>query len=120
MKKRREIAKLYNDLLSINNKIYLPIQDEKNNKSWWHLYVVRFEDKEKRDSIMNLLKSNWYWVTLHYPPVYTHTYYRNNWYNGFELVNCNKYYETCLSLPIFYELEEKEIENICNLIINNI
>ncbi len=120
MKKRRNIAKLYNQLLIKSNKIFLPITDTENNKSWWHLYVIRFEDKKTRDKVMDILKSNWYWVTLHYPPVYTHTYYRNNWYRDFELDNCNIYYKTCLSLPIFFELEEKEIRDICNLIIKNI
>lgn len=120
MEKRRNIAKFYNTLLSINDKIFLPIQDNQNSKSGWHLYVVRFQNNTIRNKIMDVLKSHWYWVTLHYPPVYSHSYYRNNWYKDIELDNCNMYYETCLSLPIFFELEEKEIRNICNLILNNV
>ena len=115
---RNNIVKKYNELLK-NSWLYLQNFNE-NIKSWWHLYVVRFSNKVQRDKIFNILRENWYWVTIHYPPVYSHKFYRDNWYKDIKLENSELYFDTALSLPIFYWLEEKEIEKICNLIINNL
>lgn len=112
---RREVVAFYKKYLSSNQAIILPKEDD-TSMSWWHLYVVRFSDKIMRDSVMDELKNHGYWVTLHYPPVYSHTYYRDNWFKDLYLENAEKYFETCLSLPIFYWLEEKDILNISNII----
>lgn len=119
IEKRKQIVKSYNKYLDKKN-IILPQNDDKIYNSWWHLYVVRFENKAKRDEIMSILKDNWYWVTLHYPPIYSHSYYRDNWYKDIYHNNAEKYYETCLSLPIFYELEDEYIKQISHLINNNL
>jgi len=78
--------------------------------------VIRFDNLEVRNSVMNLLKDEWYWVTLHYPPVHKNTYYRNNGYNDLVLKNAEEYYNTCLSLPIFYWLKEEDIKRISSII----
>lgn len=119
IKYRKEIVQLYNDFLVWINWINLPKNDDISN-SWWHLYVVKFENKNIRDNIMNKLKEAWFWVTLHYPPVYSNTYYRESWFENIKLDNTEKYFETCLSLPIYYNLEKSEIINACNIIKHNI
>ncbi len=116
---RKKIVWLYRKYLELINKIQLPKQDDISD-SGWHLYVVRFENEDKRDNVMNLLKEQWYGVTLHYPPVYTNTYYRNNGYKNLVIKNAEEYYETCLSLPIFYWLEEKDVERISFIIKDSI
>ncbi len=116
---RKKIVQLYNENLSWTDWIVIPKNDDISN-SWWHLYVVRFEKKVIRDNIMNKLKENWFLVTIHYPPVYSNTYYRENWYKDLNLENSEKYFETCLSLPIFYKLEKSKIFEISNIIKNNI
>lgn len=116
---RKNVVKLYSKYLWWINWVILPKNDDISD-SWWHLYVIRFENKKVRDNIIKILRENWIWVTLHYPPVYSHTYYKNNWYKDLKLENSEKYFETCLSLPIFYNLEEKNIIRICSLIKNNI
>jgi len=119
IKSRKKIVKLYNEFLGWIEWIILPKNDDISD-SWWHLYVVRFENKNIRNNIMEKLREAWFWVTLHYPPIYSHTYYRKNWYKDLKLKNSEEYFETCLSLPIFYKLEEKSILEVSNLIKNNI
>lgn len=115
IKYRKNIVKLYNNFLEWINSVILPKKDNISD-SWWHLYIVRFENKDIRDNIMYKLKESWFWVTLHYPPIYSNTYYRNNWYKNIKLENSEKYFETCLSLPIFYGLKEKNILEVSNII----
>lgn len=116
---RNKIANLYNQYLWWIKWISLPVENIWN-KSWWHLYVVRFENIETRDKIMYKLRKEWYWVTLHYPPIYSNTYYKKKWYWNVKCPLAERYFNTCLSLPIFYWIQEKEIETITKLIINNI
>lgn len=116
---RRKVVDFYKKYLSSNQSLILPKEDD-IAKSGWHLYVVRFSDKATRDSVMNELKNKGYGVTLHYPPVYSHTYYRANWFQEFSLPNAETYFETCLSLPIFYWLEESEIGNISSIVTNSL
>lgn len=117
--RRKKVVWRYNELFWNIDSLQLPTEKE-NISSGWHLYVVRFQNKEVRDRVMDVLRKNNYGVTLHYPPVYSHPYYRNNWFKDFTLEKVEHYYDTCLSLPIFYGLDKWEIENIVNLITKNL
>ena len=112
---RTEAVRLYNKYLSDNTGIILPnITD-----AWissWHLYVVRFHSKEIRDAMILKLNELWYYVTIHYPPVYKHTYYQDNGYENISLQNSEEYFDTALSLPLFYWLSEIDIQKICQTI----
>ncbi len=112
---RKNIVWFYKKYLSGNLQLILP-KDDNIAVSWWHLYVIRLQDKKTRDWLMNHLKQAWYGVTLHYPPIYAHTYYRNHWFWDLSLPNAEKYFETCLSLPIYFGLDEEEIKKISSLI----
>jgi len=116
---RKFVVKKYNEYLSKTDWLILPKNDDISN-SWWHLYVIRLSNQKTRDKLLNQLREKWYWVTLHYPPVYSNTYYKKNWYKNIKLKNCELYFNTCLSLPIFYNLDENEIKNISSIIKNNI
>jgi dTDP-4-amino-4,6-dideoxygalactose transaminase len=115
LESRKNIVKKYNENLHNTKWIILP-KEKDNTICGWHLYVVRFETEEIRDNVMSELKQKWYWVTLHYPPVYSHTYYREHGYKDTTLPNAELYYKTCLSLPIFVGLEDKDIDAVCFII----
>jgi perosamine synthetase len=112
LKYRRDVVQKYYDRLHTTKGIILPIEKE-GSLCWRHLYVVRFETEDIRNKVMKTLKEKWYGVTLHYPPVYSHTYYREHGYHNLNLPNAQLYYQTCLSLPIFVGLEDKDIDTIC-------
>jgi len=112
---RKKIVDLYEKYLCELSEVILP-KEIGNIKSWWHLYVVRFKSNKIRNKVMQNLKKQWYGATLHYPPVYSHTYYKKNWYKDITLPNMELYYKTCLSLPIFVWLTEKDVNNICFII----
>jgi len=107
-RKRRRIAKLYNELLS--DLVATP-QEDKNSKHVYHLYVVR---TEKRNELKDFLFSRGIGTNIHYPiPVHLQKGYSDLRYKKGSLPKCEKYSKEILSLPIFPELKEKEIEYIC-------
>jgi dTDP-4-amino-4,6-dideoxygalactose transaminase len=106
---RREKALLYKKLLNNNIKI-MEIEDK--CIPVYHLFVVRVKD---RCNLMKYLGENGIDVLIHYPiPIHKTDAYKE--YNNIELKNIDLVSEEILSLPIYAELENKEIEYICDKI----
>jgi len=106
IEKRKKIAKYYNDTLKNINGLVLPAFNNSNTSSL-HLYIVRV-DKNIRREVFTKLRGAGIGVQVHYIPVYHHPYYRKNGFDNFSLHNTEKYYETCISLPIYPDLKQKD------------
>ena len=65
---------------------------------------------------MKFLKENDVMTTFHYLPLHSSKYYEDK-HDGRVLPNCDRYADTLLRLPLFYELSEWEIDKIIKLII---
>ncbi|MEW6007130.1 MAG: DegT/DnrJ/EryC1/StrS family aminotransferase [bacterium] len=109
-KKRREIAKKYDELLSGMNGIITPkILD--GVSCVYHLYVIQ---TEKRDKLRERLNKEGISTGIHYPiplhlqPAYKHLNLKEGSFPHSESL-CKK----VLSLPMFAELKDREIEYIC-------
>lgn len=117
VKRRREIAKRYNEEMKNFNHIVLPYQAEECNSSW-HLYTILIKDGNHREAYLKLKEAG-IGVDVHYLPVYRHPYYRKHGYQDVICPNAEAIYEQILSIPIFYKLTDEEqtyiIEQIANL-----
>ncbi len=103
LKRRREIASIYDKVFK--DKSYVKGQSGLIEGHAYHLYVVAFE---KRDELLNHLRENNIIVQVHYIPVHLMPYYRQfGWKEG-DLPNAEKYYNHCLSLPMYPTLTEGE------------
>ena len=60
----------------------------------------------------------WSFSSFHYLSLHSSEYYKNK-HDGRVLENSDKFSECLLRLPMYYELKEKEIEYICDIIIKN-
>lgn len=107
--KRRRIAGMYDRLLSDASELILPPKGNKGTRPVYHLYTVR---TKKRDELKAWLESNGvqcgvnYVLPIHLQPVYKELF-------GFEkgmFPRSEELCETCLSIPMFPELREKEIQ----------
>ncbi len=113
--KRRNNAKKYNELLSNINGIITPYEAD-YAKHVYHLYVVRTEN---RDKLREKLKSESIATGIHYPlplhlqPAYSYLGYKNG-----DFPITEKASQEILSLPMFAELTDKQIEEIGKLIKN--
>ena len=110
--KRKKISKYYyNYILKHKKNINFEVAQEVNyNNSSNHLFIIKInlqKIKKSRAEIMGeLLKKN-IQTQVHYIPIPMHPFYKKYHYNKSDYKNANKYYSSCLSIPIFYELNKK-------------
>ena len=110
---RRKNAKKYNELLSNIDGIITPYEAN-YAKHIYHLYVIRTEN---RDKLREELKSKGVATGIHYPiplhlqPAYNYLGYREGDFPITE--ECSK---KILSLPMFAELGDKQIEEVAELV----
>ncbi len=108
IKKRNEIAKVYDAAFAENEKI-TPLKTDSGNFNSYHLYVVKLDESLDRAEIFSRLREQGIGVNVHYIPVYLHPYYQNNLDTAPGLCpKAEKCYEQMLSLPIFEGLTNVE------------
>lgn len=108
-RKRGEIARRYAEgLSSIGEVIHPPIGGDK--KSVYHRYVIR---TPKRNELMEYLQSQGIGVGIHYPtPLHKQEAWRGNSYGEYHLPVSERVSAQILSIPMFPELRDEEIEYI--------
>ena len=109
--KRRDKAKVYNELLY--GVVETPI--EKNDrKHVYHLYVTRTRNRER---LIEFLKKRGISTSLHYPiPIHLQKAFSYLNYAKGSFPITEKYADEILSLPIYPELNEEQIKYVCDSI----
>ena len=108
---RRKIAKRYEE--AFINKDFIIGQSGVIEGHAYHLYIIEVEN---RLGLYNHLRENKVFAQVHYIPCHLMPYYRSyGWQEG-DLPLAEKYYEHCLSLPMFPTLTEVEQEFVIKLI----
>lgn len=115
--KRKHIWNRYFEGLNgkIGNKVKLPyIPEYATNNA--HMFYLLCPSLEYRTALMKFLKENDVQTTFHYLSLHSSKYYEDK-HDGRELPNCDRYGDTLVRLPLFYELTDWEIDKIVKLII---
>lgn len=108
---RRKIANEYNTKIK-NKKITLP-KVYKDTYHVYHLYVIKVSQREK---FIKLLKKNNIICGIHYPlPVHLQKYFSQDNKN-LKLRNTEKLYKEIVSIPIYPELLNKDLNKIIKVI----
>ncbi len=111
--KRRINAKLYNQKLKGVGDLQLPNIDEKGSHIF-HLYVIR---TQKRDKLLIYLKENGIQCGIHYPvPIYALGAYSHLGLSGKDFPVTEQFSKQILSLPMFPELTEEQINMVSDFI----
>mgnify|MGYP001238005014 CR=1 FL=1 len=111
---RRSIAKKYNDAFS-ELPMLLPCLPS-NELHAMHLYVI---ECDRRDELLNYLKSNQIGASLHYPlAVHQHTAYANRMQGNDDLPVTNNFYQKNLTLPLYPELSNEAVQHIISTLVN--
>lgn len=76
-----------------------------------HMFYIVFNSLEERTAMIEKLKQNGIWAVFHYISLHSSPYYHSK-HDGRELVNSDKFTNTLLRLPLFFELTEQEIDTI--------
>lgn len=114
IKRRREIATMYNEALVDIPGIIIPEQLI-DTDSGWHLYMIQLDDsilKKTRKTIFNEMRLLNIGVHVHYIPVYWHPYYQGLGYEKGLCPVAEKWYEQALTLPIFPRMTNKDVANV--------
>ena len=118
IKKRKDLCKVYDTHFN-NHKFITPLQKQFREISSNHLYVVKVDFRKlkiSRNDFMLKLRDKNIITQVHYIPLPMHPFYKSKGFLMKSLPISQKYYEECLSLPLYYDLDmEKQ-----NYVINSI
>ena len=115
--KRKHIWNRYFEGLNgkIGDKVKLPyIPEYATNNA--HMFYLLCPSLEYRTALMNYLKEHDIQTTFHYLPLHSSKYYEDK-HDGRVLTNCDYYGDCLVRLPLFYELEDIEIDKIIKHIV---
>lgn len=80
-----------------------------------HMFYLVFPSLEKRTALIQHLKENDIMAVFHYLSLHSSQYYKDK-HDGRELPECDRYADTLVRLPMYYDLEIEEVERICAMI----
>ena len=129
LERRRELAALYDEAIAgipgieplnlrsdvIPAKRHAPCASSSSHA--YHLYVVRV-DPSRHNIIFNALRKAGFGVNMHYIPVHLHPYYRKKFKIKPGLCpKAEEAYKGILSLPIFQDLSDQQVQEVVAAVI---
>ena len=121
VKRRHDISDFYDETLS-DLPLRLPYRS-KEKYSGAHLYIIRLETEKigrKHKDIYQMLRNAGIGVNVHYIPIHTQPYYQKMGFSFGDFPESESYYREAVSLPIFPDLSERDLEFIVSAVISSI
>lgn len=112
LEKRQAIAKRYDEAFA-GTKVKTIIPPA-NVSHAYHLYVIQIED---RKGLYDYLRTKQIFSQVHYIPVHLMPYYKGLGSKAGDFPNAEKYYEHCLSIPMYPTLTAEEQEFVISEIL---
>ncbi len=114
VKKRNFIVNLYENKLSdISDKVKI-LKANNNIISSYHLLIMIIDFKKlkiKKDKLIYLLNKSGIYPQYHYDPIYKFSYYKFL-QRGKKFESSEKYYQSAISVPIYYSLSIKNLMKV--------
>jgi perosamine synthetase len=117
IEQRNQVATWYREQLADIAGLALPPAASPDGRHAYHLFVVRFDEgADRRRIVCEGLRAVGIGTQLHYIPIYRHSLYRSLGYDRVdaELPHAERYYASALSLPIFPELSERDVQRVAS------
>jgi dTDP-4-amino-4,6-dideoxygalactose transaminase len=112
--RRTEITARYNQGLAGIDQLRLPTCRQ-GADPMWHLYPLRIRDGRRR-ALFEHLRANGIAVQVNYLPVYRHPVYADLGYKSGMCPVAEEYYEQEISLPLFPDLADADVDRVIDLI----
>jgi UDP-4-amino-4,6-dideoxy-N-acetyl-beta-L-altrosamine transaminase len=110
LERRRYLARRYDEAFA-HSAIITPKPTEGHA---YHLYVIQVEDKK---GMYDYLREHKIFAQTHYIPVHYQPYYQSlGWKKG-DFPHAEKYYDGCLSIPLYPTLSEAEQDFVIRTIL---
>lgn len=117
-KRRKSIWETYySGLVELENKGFckLPVlPDYATNNA--HMFYLVCNNIEQRSQLLAHLKQNGILAVFHYQSLHASPYYKDK-YTGEPLPNSDRFSDTLVRLPLFYELKNDELDTIIKTIV---
>jgi UDP-4-amino-4,6-dideoxy-N-acetyl-beta-L-altrosamine transaminase len=117
---RQDLVKQYDQALIDLAPILNPLSRAVDNDPAWHLYIVLIDfEKIKidRTALITLLREKGIGSQVHYIPVHLQPYYKNL-YGQQHLPGADRYYQRCLSLPLFPTMRNQDVDRVVTTLRN--
>ena len=115
--KRQQLWNKYHELLkplAEKGCFTLPdLPDYATNNA--HMFYLVCNSLEERTALIRYLKERDIQAVFHYLSLHSSQYYKDR-HDGRELPECDRYMDTLVRLPMFYDLETEDVEHICQTI----
>lgn len=117
MEKRRIVAQWYREKLSDipHVRMLLPSEDRRVSLQLLVVLIDFAACQTSRSEVMRALEKQGVGTQVHYLPIYSHPYFRKacggdlaSYFPGME-----QFYSQALTLPLYFELEEGQVELVC-------
>lgn len=110
--RRRAIAKKYDNAFQGKIKVHSTCNEEIGHA--FHLYII---ESERRKELYDYLRTHQIYTQVHYIPVHLMPYYKNLGSKNGDYPAAERYYERCLSLPMYPSLTNEEQEYVIDKIL---
>lgn len=120
--RRREIFDMYSSKLSEYDWANVPVYETDVKISCYHVYMLRINpaSEEIRDEIIKKISEKGVSVNVHFQPVPNFSFYRNQGYDAKNYPVAYKNYEQEISLPVFYNLTNEQVNTVLEAVINSV
>ena len=112
--RRQELTDRYNEGLAGIDELTLP-GHRAGAEPVWHLYPLRIKDGRRRQ-LFEFLRENGIGVQVNYIPVYWQPYFADLGYQRGMCPKAEAYYEQQISLPMFPDLKNDDVDRVIELI----
>ena len=117
---RKEIFKFYDNFFKDFSWAITPFSKNQNKESSYHLYMLRIKDinEQERDNVISHVSSLKVGVNVHYIPMPMLTFFKNLGFRMKDYPTTYNLYKNEITLPVYNNLAKKQLEYVCNSIVN--
>ena len=121
LQERERVARSYHAFFSNHQQFELPLLEDENRTSCFHLYALRLKTctEDQRDIIIEEITQMGVAVNVHFIPMPMLTVFKNLGYKIEDYPVAYDNYSREISLPIYPQLTEDEINCICEAVLSS-
>ncbi len=118
--RRQAIAKFYSDNFVGVEGLQVPPPGQRDAGHSWHLYILRIWPESlglNRNRFIEELSKRGIGTSVHFIPLHLHPFYAQKYgYRRGHFPNAEDAYLRCLSLPIFPDMTDEEVERVVDAV----
>ena len=122
LRRRKEIVTLYLSLLKAVPKLELPIFEDTNRKSSYHLFPLRIRgiNEAQRDEIIKEIFEREISVNVHFIPVPCMSFYKALGYSIDDYKTTYDNFSREITLPLYYDLTDDQVRSVVKAVADSI